>query len=57
MEKKNAKCPKCGHGEMKMVLATTQLTSAPKKSMQARCNKCGYEDDYTKVYPRKGEPK
>jgi len=54
MEKQDTKCPKCGQGEMKMVLATAPLGSVPKtKPMQARCNKCGFEQDYTKIYPRR----
>lgn len=54
MEPQEAKCPKCRQGQMKMVLATSPLTSTPKtKPMQARCNKCGHEEDYTTIYPRK----
>jgi predicted nucleic-acid-binding Zn-ribbon protein len=46
--KQEVKCPKCGQGLMKMVLATSPLTEVPKvKPMQARCTKCGFEDDYT----------
>ena len=54
MAKQDAKCPKCGQGEMKMVVATSPLTEVPKvKPMQARCTNCGFEDDYTKIYPFK----
>lgn len=54
MDKQDAKCHKCGKGEMKMVLPISPLTSTPKsKPMQARCNKCGHEEDYTKIYPYK----
>ena len=50
--KQEVKCPKCGQVLMKMVLATSPLTEVPKvKPMQARCTKCGFEDDYTKIYP------
>ncbi len=52
MMEQNEKCPKCGQGVMKMVSALTPLTFTPKpKPMQARCNKCGFEDDFTKIYP------
>jgi len=47
------KCPQCREGVMKMVLATTPLDTAKEKPMQAKCHKCGFEDDYTKIYPRK----
>jgi hypothetical protein len=58
MEQQNVPCPKCNQGQMKMALATTPLTATPKmKPMQARCNKCGFEDDYTKIYPFKGNSK
>lgn len=54
MPNQEVKCPKCGQGLMKMVLATSPLTEVPKvKPMQARCTKCGFEDDYTKIYPFK----
>ena len=54
MREENAKCPKCGKGLMKMLLSTTPLGSTPKtKPMQAHCNECGHEDDYTKIYPFK----
>jgi len=48
----NKQCPKCGQGEMKMVVPANPLIYSPKmKPMQARCNQCGFEDDYTKIYP------
>ena len=54
MPKQEAKCPKCGQDEMKMVVAMSPLTEVPKvKPMQARCTQCGLEDDYTKIYPFK----
>jgi ribosomal protein L37E len=54
MDTQKATCPQCGHGQMQMVLATTPLSSAPKaKPMQARCDRCGYEEDYAKMYPAK----
>jgi len=43
------KCPQCREGVMKMVLATKPLDTAKEKPMQAKCNKCGFEDDYTKI--------
>jgi uncharacterized Zn finger protein len=56
MVSQNAKCPKCGKGEMKMTLATTSLTAAQPKGMRARCNKCGFEEEFKKVYPNKKNP-
>jgi hypothetical protein len=56
MEKatQDGKCPKCRLGEMKMAVAPTPLNDTAKtKLMQARCTKCGFEDDYTKIYPFK----
>jgi DNA-directed RNA polymerase subunit M/transcription elongation factor TFIIS len=52
--KQDAKCPKCGLGEMKMAVPTTPLNdTAETKLMQAHCTQCGFEDDYTKIYPFK----
>lgn len=52
--KQGAKCPKCGRDEMKMAVPPTPLNdTAETKPMQARCTKCGFEDDYTKIYPFK----
>jgi ribosomal protein S27AE len=55
MVSQNAKCPKCGKGEMKMTLAPTPLTVtvAQPKGMRAKCNKCGFEEDFKKIYPNK----
>ena len=42
----NTKCPKCGHGIMKLV--PEQRALAPdlpeENELQARCENCGYED-------------
>jgi predicted RNA-binding Zn-ribbon protein involved in translation (DUF1610 family) len=58
MDKQDAKCPQCGQGQMKMVLPLApQVSAMPKeKQMQAKCNKCGFEEDYVNVYPYKSKP-
>jgi C4-type Zn-finger protein len=58
MDKQEAKCPKCGQGHMKMVLPLASQVPAmsKEKQMQAKCNKCGFEEDYVKVYPYKPKP-
>jgi hypothetical protein len=56
MVSQNAKCPKCGKGEMKMTPASTPLTVAQPKGMKAKCNKCGFEEDFKKIYPNKKNP-
>jgi C4-type Zn-finger protein len=48
----NKKCPKCGKGTMKAVANTVPLhPDVPRKEMQAACDECGYQDDFTKFYP------
>lgn len=53
MVSQNEKCPKCGKGEMKMTQAPIPLTVAQPKGMRAKCNKCGFEEDFKKIYPNK----
>jgi hypothetical protein len=51
--KQDKKCPECGTGTMKALPNLEPLgASVPRtKPMQARCARCGHQDDFTKFYP------